>query len=307
MAFEVPFRRHVVDPGEELGVVRAEHLLDLGQAPDIELALLALAVGVERRGEAAAFGDHLAHQPVDGLARCASRTAAIAGLAPRLGHQLEQQRVVVEHLLEMRHEPALVHAVAGEAAAEMIVDAALRDMGEGERHRLDRIGQSVAETSAPQEGEELRLRKFRRAPDAAMRRVDELEQAPGEILERSVARDRAGTRLELRRQRLLQRRRVLPHLVLLVAIDARDLLQHMRKGRPAVARVLGEIGAAPEGLGVGGEEHGERPAALLAELVQRRHVDGVDVGALLAVDLDVDEEVVHHAPRSRRPRSSHAP
>ena len=74
------------------------------------------------------------------------------GLAPHLGHQLEQQRVVVEHLLEMRHEPALVHAVAGEAAAEMIVDAALRDMGEGERHRLDRIGQSVAETGAPQEG-----------------------------------------------------------------------------------------------------------------------------------------------------------
>ena len=293
MIFEIPFRRYVVDPGEELGVVRAKHLLDLGQAPHIELPLLALAVGVERRGKAPAFGDHLAHQPVDGLAR-ADREQRIAGLAPRLGHQLEQQRVVVEHLLEMRHEPALVHAVAGEAAAEMIVDAALRDMGEGERHRLDRIGQSVAETGAPQEGEELRLRKFRRAPDAAMCRVDELEQTPREILERSVARDRAGTRLELRRQRLLQRRRVLPHLVRLVAIDARDLLQHMRKGRPAVARVLGEVRAAPERLGVGGEEHGERPAALLAELVQRRHVDGVDVGTLLAVDLDVDEEVVHH-------------
>ena len=71
-------------------------------------------------------------------------------------------------------------------------------------------------------------------------------------------------------------------------------IQHMRKAGTAVARVLGEVGAAPERLGVGGEEHGERPAALLAELVQRRHVDGIDVGALLAVDLDVDEEVVHH-------------
>src|SRR5580765_8275789 len=135
----------------------------------------------------------------------------------------------------MRHEPALVHAVAGEAAAEMIVDAALRDMGEGERHRLDRIGQAVAKTCAPQEGEELRLRKFRRASDAAVCRVDELEQTPRQILERSIARDRAGTRLELRRQRLLQRRRVLPHLVRLVAIDARDLLEHMREGWPAVA------------------------------------------------------------------------
>ena len=66
------------------------------------------------------------------------------GLAPGLGHQLEQQRVVVEHLLEMRHEPALVDAVAGEAAAEMIVDAALRDMGEGVRHRFEQIGLAVA-------------------------------------------------------------------------------------------------------------------------------------------------------------------
>ncbi len=195
----------------------------------------------------------------------------------------------------MRHEPALVHAVAGEAAAEMIVDAALRDMGEGERHRLDQIGQPVAQTSAPQEIEELRLRKFRRAPDAAMRRVDKLEEAPREILERRVAGDGVGgALLEFWREPFLQRRRVLPHLCLLVAIDARDLLQHMHEGRAAVARLLRKIRAAPEGLGVGGEEHGERPAALLAKLVQRRHVDRIDVGALLAVDLDVDEEVVHH-------------
>src|SRR4029079_16415212 len=32
-------------------------------------------------------------------------------------------------------------------------------------------------------------------------------------------------------------------------------------------------------------------------LMQCRHVDGVDVRALLAVELDVDEEVVHHGRR----------
>jgi len=31
----------------------------------------------------------------------------------------------------------------------------------------------------------------------------------------------------------------------------------------------------------------------VAEAVQGSHVDGVDVGALLAIDLDVDEELVH--------------
>src|SRR5262249_14383407 len=32
----------------------------------------------------------------------------------------------------------------------------------------------------------------------------------------------------------------------------------------------------------------------LAEVMQRRHVDLVDVGAFLAVHFDVDEEIVHH-------------
>ena len=50
--------------------------------------------------------------------------------APGLGQQLDEQRIVIEHFLEMRHEPALVDAVAREAAAEMIVDAALRDVGQ---------------------------------------------------------------------------------------------------------------------------------------------------------------------------------
>ena len=55
-----------------------------------------------------------------------------------------------------------------------------------------------------------------------------------------------------------------------------------------------EIGAAPERLALRRAEHGERPAALLAHDLQRLHVDRVDIGPLLAVDLDVDEQRVHH-------------
>ena len=39
----------------------------------------------------------------------------------------------------------------------------------------------------------------------------------------------------------------------------------------------------------------------------RVHVDRVDVGALLAIDLDVDEQLVHQLRGRRRPRSSRAP
>ena len=118
---QLPPRRDVVGGGE-LGGVGAEHGVDLVGGPDVEAALLALGIGVERGGEGVA-GAHLAHQPGEGLAR-----ALGVDRRRRLGvgkrEQFEDLRVVVEHLLEMRHAPFAVGRVAGEAAAEMVVDAA---------------------------------------------------------------------------------------------------------------------------------------------------------------------------------------
>jgi hypothetical protein len=63
-----------------------------------------------------------------------------------------------------------------------------------------------------------------------MRRVDELEQAPGEILERRVARI-ASAPLEPA-QRLLQRRRVLPTLSARRDRCARSPSAHAERRRP---------------------------------------------------------------------------
>ena len=48
-------------------------------------------------------------------------------------------RLVVQHLLEVRHEPVLVHRVAMEAAAELIVHAALGHLAQGEQHHVERF------------------------------------------------------------------------------------------------------------------------------------------------------------------------
>ena len=111
----------------------------------------------------------------------------------------------------------------------------------------------------------------------------------------------AGPRLGLGepRERLLQRRGVARHLVALVAPDPADGLQDLRQAGPAVARLRREVGAAPERLAVGRQEHGQRPAAVLAEQRQRMLVDLVEVRPLLAIDLDVDELRVHQL-RDRR-------
>ena len=94
---------------------------------------------------------------------------------------------------------------------------------------------------------------------------------------------------------LHQRRAVMLDLLRLLAEQPRDLAQHVDEGRFAVARRVRKIRAAPDRLAVGREKHGQRPAALLAEMMQRRHVDLIDVGPFLAIDFDVDEQLVHHA------------
>src|SRR5690606_29378441 len=67
LAFPIAFRRHVVDVLEERRA-RPQQLVDLVLAPNVELALLMLAVGVEAR-EAPAFRmRHLAPDPFDRLA-----------------------------------------------------------------------------------------------------------------------------------------------------------------------------------------------------------------------------------------------
>ena len=80
--------------------------------------------------------------------------------------------------------------------------------------------------------------------------------------------------------------------------------QGQEPGEPVAA--WGEIRPAEERAAVGRQEHRHRPAAA-AEGLEGRHVDLVDVGPLLAIDLDADEVRVEMPWRSRDLRSSRAP
>ena len=106
-----------------VGVV-PEQLAQLRLGPHVELALLALGVGVERGVEAALGAAHLAQRPVERLLAHAAEEL-LAGQLPGVQVGACEQRVVVEHLLEVRHEPVRVDGVAREPAADLVVDAAL--------------------------------------------------------------------------------------------------------------------------------------------------------------------------------------
>ena len=82
------------------------------------------------------------------------------------------------------------------------------------------------------------------------------------------------------------------HLVAPVLPDVGEGVEDGGERRPALEIGGWEVGAAVEGSTVGGEEHAHRPATGTGDGLDRLHVDGVDVGSLLAVDLHADERRV---------------
>ena len=52
------------------------------------------------------------------------RVALVAAHQPRIEVEIHQLGVVIQHLLEMRHEPFGVHGITREAAADLIVNSA---------------------------------------------------------------------------------------------------------------------------------------------------------------------------------------
>ena len=150
-----------------------------------------------------------------------------------------------------------------------------------------------AEGVLPEEAEDRRIGKFRRPLQPAMLCIVQAQIGVRHRVEMRGRGQVAGLRLRLRLQIAAQRAGVLRHHLVALAIRRGDALQHLAERRAAPARLRREIRAAPERRAVRRQEHRQRPAALLAQRVQRGHVEVVDVGTFLAIHLDVDEQRVH--------------
>ena len=178
-----------------------------------------------------------------------------------------------------------------EAAADLVVDAAGRHAPAGEVDRVEQVraagrgATAGAGAGRPVCAGTWARRRARRRPG---RRGGGGPRPPA-----AAGSDRAPHR---RRGRLLQplhagqelRRRPWRRPPAARGRPARR--RRARAGSPACrGGRRGEIGAAVEGLAVRGEEDRQRPAAAPGQQLHGLHVDVVDVGALLAVDLHVDE------------------
>ena len=164
-------------------------------------------------------------------------------------------------------------------------------------HDRERLGVAVPRGRAQAEVELRRVRKLGRAAEAAVHRIEralELPRARAAARLRQRRRAGAGPGLEARSASASR-----PFCSAIASPCSRyavgDPRQQVEEARQPVAPLLREVRAAEERRAVGREEHRQRPAAAAPRQQRVRGlVDLVEVGPLLAVDLDVDERVVHH-------------
>src|SRR5258708_23752439 len=78
--------------------------------PDVILSFVTFAVGIERGIETAVRRSHLAAYPLDRIVDDVAHLFVVSRL-PEMRSESHEQRVVVEHLLEVRHQPLGVHRI----------------------------------------------------------------------------------------------------------------------------------------------------------------------------------------------------
>src|SRR4051794_16976143 len=76
-------------------------------------------------------------------------------------------------------------------------------------------------------------------------------------------------------------------------------LEHLLEAWQAMARLGWEVGAAIERLAFRRQEGRHRPATMAGHRLHRLHINRVEIRALFAIDLDIDEVFVHDRGRFR--------
>ena len=178
VSLPIAARHHVVVFFEQRRLVFEEGV-DPGLVPDVILALLAFAVGVIGAGQGeqavvsrAVLNPHVAQHPGNRFAH-ADGIERTAGVEPGVGQQFDQQGIVVKHFFEMRRQPDGIGGVAGEAAAQVVIDAALAHAVQGNGNGLPEIPLAGPQPGPPQELEKRNLRKLGRPVGAAINPVND--------------------------------------------------------------------------------------------------------------------------------------
>ena len=159
-----------------------------------------------------------------------------------------EEGVVVQHLLEVRHEPLRIGAVARESAAELVVDAAVGHPVEGQRHHAQRGGVARAPPGPQEELERHRRRELRGTTKPAVPLVERCRKAHDGGLElRSLGVAVTGGDRELGLEVRREHARLVVDLRPPVAVGVGHGAQDAGKAGHPVAVLGRKVGPAEEG------------------------------------------------------------
>ena len=288
---EVARLGHPVDRRERPRRLLAQDVAELVGGPDVEQPLDPLAVRVLGRVEPALGRRHVPQDVGEHLPGGLGVEPVAGGL---VGLQIGQRehRLVVQHLLEVGHEPACVGGVAVEPVPQVVEQSTASHAPQG---GLDHLQGRWIPRARPASQEERQLvggGELGGAAEPAEGRIEvPREVLLGQIEHRRLQRGALAHVVHLLEEPgdLLRRRQNALAVISPGPVDGGQELHH---ARPAVDPVLGDVGAREEGTPLGGQHHGQRPAARAGHHLGHGHVDRVDVRTLLPVDLDADEAVV---------------
>ncbi len=179
-----------------------------------------------------------------------------------------------------------------EAEADVVPDAAQPHGGQRARHHLQRARFGRAVVAAQQKQEPVWGGELGCGLETAVPAVE----AEGDVVIGAVQQADAGC---LGRRELEGLAEGVRHpgrggvdRVRFLNPDGLDPLAEFDQPGASEPAAFGQVGGREEGLFVRRHENSQRPAAAAVQQMAGGHVDGVDVRALLAVDLDAHKRVV---------------
>ena len=198
----------------------------------------------------------------------------------------------------MRHQPHRIDRIAGKTAADLVIDAAAGHLPQGKTHRAQGRLIAAAGMITKQKFQADGVGELGLAAESAMHAVKAAHHFFGRL--RQQVKGQPILILAADAQRVtVQRPMQLVGLrfqdVALIPIGLMNGLHDLHKRRQAVPRRRRIIGAAIKGTSIRQQENRHRPAAALDKGLHRLHINIIDIGTFLAVDLDIDKEFVHHS------------
>ena len=274
----------VVALAEMPPVILTQHGFYLPGSEEIVSSLAALAVRVLAAEKTAFFVLQLPETVVQGILRHLAVQGHVPVL-PGLGIGQGQKRVIVQRLFKMGGQPLPVGGIAGKAAAEMVIDAALIHLPQGVFHLPSCTFVAAEGGVAQQEDQVVGGGKFGRGAEAAVFLiigVCQLLCCPLQIL---LAGETALFHLlaaEKSGNVVAGTHKLLPSVL---PAFRHSVQQGQKPGLPERI-VFGQIGGSKKGLLLRRHDNGEGPAAAAGYGGADLHVYRVHIRPLLPVHLD---------------------